>query len=78
MNIPWRQLTGLDLQLEPNNLPTLDDALDILSQTVNLKYGTLQLECTCRGDTQRDKLSLPTLDTLQLILQDANGAADRL
>ena len=79
MNIPWEQLTGLDLQLEPSNLPTLDEALDILSQTVNLKYGTLQLECTWnRRDNQRDKLSLPTLDTLQLILQDANTAADRL
>jgi hypothetical protein len=79
MNIPWHQLTGLDLQLEPGNLPTLDGALDILSQTVNLKYGTLQLECTWdRCDTQRDKLTLPTLDTLQLILQDANTAADRL
>ena len=79
MNIPWPQLTGLDLQLEPSNLPTLDEALDILSQTVNLKYGTLQLECTWgRRDTQWDKLSLPTLDTLQLILQDASGSADRL
>ena len=79
MNIPWRQLTGLDLQLEPSNLPTLDEALDILSQTVNLKYVTLQLECTWgRRDTLRDKLSLPTLDTLQLILQNANGTADRV
>ena len=80
MNIPWRQLTGLDLQLEPSNLPTLDEALDILSQTVNLKYGTLQLECTWgRRDTQRDKILLPTLDsTFQLILQDANTPADRL
>ena len=79
MNIPWRQLTGIDLQLEPSNLPTLDEALDILSQTINLKYGTLQLECTWgRRDTLRDKLSLPTLDTLQLILQNANGSADRL
>jgi len=52
--------------------------LDILSQAVNLKYGTLQLEYTWgRRDTQWDKLSLPTLDTLQLILQDTNGAADR-
>ena len=79
MNIPWRQLTGLDLQLEPSNLPTFDVALDILSQTVNLKYATLQLECTWHHrDIQGDKLSLPTLDTLQLILQDASTAADRL
>jgi hypothetical protein len=69
MNIPWRQLTGLDLQLNPSNLPTLDEAMDILSQTINLVYGTLQLECTWgRRDTQQDKLSLPMLDTLQLIL----------
>ena len=79
MNIPWRQLTGLDLQLEPSNLPTLDEAMDILSQTVNLKYGTLQLKCIWhRRDIQRNKLSLPTLDTLQLILQDAGRAANRL
>lgn len=46
---------------------------------VNLKYGTLQLECTWdHRDTQRDKLSLPKLDTLQLILQNANTANDRL
>jgi hypothetical protein len=79
MNIPWQQLTGLDLRLEPSNLPTFDVALDILSQTVNLKYGTLRLECTWdRRDTHRDKSTLPTLDTLQLILQDANSATDRI
>jgi hypothetical protein len=79
MNIPWQQLTGLDLQLEQGNLPTLDEALDILSRTVNLKYCTLQLECIWdRRDIQRDKLSLPTLDTLQLILQSASTADDSL
>ena len=79
MNIPWRQLTGLDLQLGASNLPTLDEAMDILSQTVNLKHGTLQLECTWdRRDIRRDKLSLPMLDTLQLIFRDADTAADRL
>jgi hypothetical protein len=78
MNIPWRQLTGLDLQLESSNLPTLDEAFDILSKTVNLKRGILKLDCTWnRRDVQRRKLSLPTLETFQLILQDASTASDR-
>lgn len=78
MNIPWRQLTDLDLQLEPGNLPTLYDALNILSKTVNLKRAILQLECTWgRRNNQWGKLSLPTLDTLQLILQGASATVDR-
>lgn len=78
LNIPWGQLTYVDLQLEPGNLPTLDETLDILSRTVNLKHGTLKLECTwSRRDIQRDKLSLPTLETFQLILQNSSTAADR-
>ena len=79
MNIPWHQLTSLDLQLEPSNLPTFDEGLDILSKTVNLKRGTLQLECTRdRRNIQWDKCSLPTLETLQLILQGVvSSTADR-
>jgi len=76
MNIPWRQLTGLDLQLEPSNLLTLDGSLDILSKTVNLKRGTLHLECTWDGrNIQRDKISLPVLENLQLVLQSGTTAS---
>jgi hypothetical protein len=78
INIPWRQLTGLDLQLEPSNSLTLDEALDILSETVNLRRVTLQLECTWNRDgLQRDKLSLPAVETFQLILQNVSTTADR-
>ncbi|KAF8816518.1 hypothetical protein BYT27DRAFT_7333377 [Phlegmacium glaucopus] len=73
MNIPWRQLTALDLQLERSILLTLDGGLDILSNTVNLKRGTLHLECSWnRHDAQWDKLSLPALENLQLILQSGD------
>src|SRR6202044_2907248 len=76
-NIPWHQLTDLDLQLEPTNLPTLDEGLNILSKTVNLKRGALQLECSMdRRNIHWDKLSLPTLDSLQLILQSTTKLAD--
>ena len=77
-NIPWHQLTSLDLQLESNNLPTLDEGLDILSKTVNLKRSTLQLECSMdrRNMIRWDKLPLPTIDSLQLILQGTRKHAD--
>ena len=78
MKIPWRQLTDLNLQFELISLPTLDEAFDILSKTVNLKRGTLQLECTWkRRGTRREILSLPALDTLQLTFQTARAAADQ-
>ena len=53
-------------------------ALDILSKTINLRRDTLQLECTWnRRGLQRDKLSLPALETFQLILQNVSTIADR-
>ena len=82
VNIPWRQLTGLDLQLEPRNLlqaATLDEASmkpwtyfpkPLTSGVVHYSWNAPGDD---RRDTQRDKLSLSTLDTfkLQLILLDA-------
>ena len=75
MNFPWQQLASLHLQLEPSNLLTLDEGLDILSKTVNLKRSTLHMQCTWnRRDIQLDKLSLPLLEDLQLIIHGAGTA----
>jgi len=70
VDIPWHQLTTLDLQVENNNLPTLDECLDILSKTENITRCTLSADCVLSDkDVHRDALSLPTLEEFHLILQ---------
>ena len=68
-NIPWHQLTSLDLQMEPNNLPSLDDALTILSKTERLRHCTMSANCALERNQDRKELDLPLLEDLKLILQ---------
>ncbi|KAF8189692.1 hypothetical protein BJ912DRAFT_361273 [Pholiota molesta] len=69
LNIPWHQLTMLDLQLEHNNLLTLDKCLEILSQTENLRHFTVNVNCIMADEhIIVDSISLPTLETLDLVL----------
>jgi hypothetical protein len=70
MNIPWHQLTDLDLQLEHTHLFTLDKCLDILSRMDRLTRCTMNLDCTLDPHNVRTShISLPSLETLHLILQ---------
>ncbi|KDR74393.1 hypothetical protein GALMADRAFT_141437 [Galerina marginata CBS 339.88] len=75
MNIPWRQLTSLDLQLEHTVLLTLDKCLVILAQTEQLTRCTMNVDCTLDPRTvHTSHLSLPSLETLHLILQGGTNA----
>jgi len=85
MHIPWQQLTSLSLQLEHGNLLNLDQCLDILSHANRLAEFTASVNCVFdsdRRDARSEGLSLPTLQTLHLIIQgsgDVRGvpASDR-
>jgi len=72
-NIPWRQLSRLDLQLEPNNLPTLGDMSSILSQTSRLQMCKFSVDCVRDSGVAFVDLHLPVLEELHLILQGGNG-----
>ena len=69
LNLPWHQLSSLDLQLEQNNLPSLDDWLGVLSQTQCLKQCTVGASCSLDLDRDPDTLRLPFLEELHIILQ---------
>ncbi|CAA7270740.1 unnamed protein product [Cyclocybe aegerita] len=72
-SLPWNQLTSIDLQVENNHLPTLDQCLDILSQAENLKNCTMNISCTMNRERVRwESVSLPSLETLHLVLQGSN------
>ncbi|KAF8960206.1 hypothetical protein BDZ97DRAFT_2077610 [Flammula alnicola] len=74
LNIPWHQLTVLELQLEHNNLVTLDKCLDILSLAERLTQFTVNASCILdHPETYTDRILLPKLETLHLIL---HGGSD--
>lgn len=76
LGIPWGQLTGLSLYLDYNHLLTLNECLDILGQCRSLSRCTLNADCTFDTDpsVRADKLTLPTLKGLHLILQYGDQA----
>ena len=69
LSLPWHQLSFLDLQLEQNNLPSLDDWLSILSQTQCLKQCTVSANCSLDLDRDPDTIRLPLLEALHIVLQ---------
>ncbi|KAF5320668.1 hypothetical protein D9619_001195 [Psilocybe cf. subviscida] len=73
LNIPWHQLTTLNLRLEYDNLITLDKCLDILSQTRALRRCSFDAFCTL--DNAADAITLPTLEELHLNLHGKNGTS---
>jgi len=68
-NIPWCQLSRLDLQLEQNNLPTLGDSSSILSQTSRLRLCKIIVDCTLDSGVDFDNIHLPFLEEFHLILR---------
>lgn len=71
-NIPWCQLSRLDLQLEQNNLPNLIDALSILSQTPRLRQCKIRVDSTSDVGADFNNLQLPLLEAFDL--QCGNGS----
>ena len=68
-NIPWYQLSRLNLQLEQNNLPTLGDMLFIFAQTSKLRQCKISVDCTLDSGVDFDLLHLPVLEEFHLIVQ---------
>ncbi|KAF9531019.1 hypothetical protein CPB83DRAFT_850038 [Crepidotus variabilis] len=76
--IPWAQLTRLDLQLEQNNLPDLNDCLNILRQMDQVKECTLSANCTLNSD-QGIEVNATYLESFHLLVHNgAESAADSL
>jgi hypothetical protein len=70
LGIPWCQLTLLHLRLAYNHLLTLDECLDILTESVNLVMCTINADSTFdRGSRRCHKVTLPMLGYFHLILE---------
>jgi len=70
LGIHWAQLTQLHLHLDVTHLLTLDDCLDILSESTKLTRCVMNANCVF-GDRHRNsqRIALPKLRHLHLILQ---------
>ncbi|KAF8875334.1 hypothetical protein CPB84DRAFT_1796587 [Gymnopilus junonius] len=76
-NLPWHQLTSLDLEFQHRNLPSLDKCLNILSQAERLTRCTINSDCSLDPlSIPTENVSLPSLGTLHLILQGGNNMAN--
>jgi len=70
LNIPWHQISYLDLQCEHRNIMTLNGFLNLLSAAQRLNSCTINLECSFdRTKIDIEKLTLPSLESLHIILQ---------
>lgn len=75
LNIPWSQLSGLDLQLYRDNIHSLDECFGILSAAKNLTSCTLNASCVFTLPKSTEELALPYLRSLRLIIEGAEPAA---
>lgn len=78
-NIPWSQLSGLDLQNYQDNVHSLNECFKILSAAPNLTWCIFNASCSFEPSKQPEKLALPFLKSLGLIIQgnDPTGVAER-
>ncbi|KAF5337037.1 hypothetical protein D9611_002928 [Ephemerocybe angulata] len=79
-NIPWAQLTSLDLRLDAANLLNLDEYLALLQDATNLVSCSINASCCMSATADSTKshsggrngdplLNLPALESLHLVLQ---------
>ncbi|KAH6888362.1 hypothetical protein BKA70DRAFT_1443016 [Coprinopsis sp. MPI-PUGE-AT-0042] len=77
--VPWNQLTELDLRLDPHHLLDLDEYASALVGATNLMVCRVNARCTLQTAAKtRDRLELPALKSLHLILQGGSHAGDLL
>jgi hypothetical protein len=76
--IPWSQLSTLDLQFYQENVHSLDECFKILSAAKNLTSCTLNADCRTTFSQDTGKLVLSSLKSLKLIIQgdDPAGMAE--
>lgn len=78
MNIPWGQLTTVDLRLDHAHLLNLDELANLLQGATNLVSCSVNATCIMTAESARrrssiqDRLHMPALERLHLILQGGN------
>ncbi|KAG2014137.1 hypothetical protein CC2G_010980 [Coprinopsis cinerea AmutBmut pab1-1] len=78
LKVPWSQLTELDLRLDHKHLLDLDELADLLCNATSMTACRVNANCRLMPleSTQRERLVLPSLKSLHLILQgDGNDLA---
>lgn len=79
LNIPWAQLTTVDLRLDHAHLLNLDEFADLLKGATNLVSCSFNVNCIMSTESLResssiqDSLRLPALEKLHLVLQGGNA-----
>ncbi|KAJ3564337.1 hypothetical protein NP233_g8357 [Leucocoprinus birnbaumii] len=75
-NIPWSQLSILDLRFSHQNVNSLDKCYEILSETKNLESCILNAECIFTPSLHTGELKLPSINSLKLIIQGNDPVED--
>ncbi|KXN83538.1 hypothetical protein AN958_01247, partial [Leucoagaricus sp. SymC.cos] len=77
-NIPWSQLSALDLQSDQDHVHSLGGCLTILSAAKQLTSCTLNANCRLGISRNTERVVLPWLKSLKLIIQgdDSAGVAE--
>lgn len=75
MNIPWARLTTVDLRLDHAHLLNLDEFAGLLKDATNLVSCSFNANCIMtaesawRSNSSKDRIRLPSLERLHLVLQ---------
>lgn len=69
IDIPWPQLSALDLQFYLENVLSFNECFSILSATQKLTFCTLNVDCSFSLSHDTGKIVLPSLRSLKLIIQ---------
>lgn len=79
LNIPWSQLSGLDLQLYQSNVHSLNEYFEFLSSAPNLTWCTFNATFPFTLSDHPEKIILPHLRSLKMSIQgnDSGGIAER-
>lgn len=77
IDIPWPQLSALDLQFHQENVLSFNECFNILSATQKLTSCTLNVDCSFPLSHNTGRIVLPSLRSLKLIIQgiDSVGKA---
>lgn len=73
IDIPWPQLSALDLQFYQENVLSFNELFNILSVTQKLTSCTLNVDCSFSISHDTGRIVLPSLRSLTLIIQGVNS-----
>jgi hypothetical protein len=75
LEIPWSQLSSLDLQFYQDNIHSLNECFKIMSAARNLISCTLNADYAFSPSQETKKLALPSLRSLKLLIQGTDEAS---